>query len=338
MAIHRTLLGLLLAGGALLGVPTDFCLADDPVSPPLPPNALMVIRWDAELKVGNDVTAKLALGEIVTFDRTNGKWYWIPAVKGWIKDEYVVPAERAVAHFTAEVERRPSSATFYERGLARAALSDHAGAVEDFTRAIELDPANHEARNERGTAFRRLGRLENARADFDAVIAAGVKHAAARTNRALVLLELGEVDGALADARAALEIDRRFAPAWEASGSAHLLKQDHAAAIEHYRTATELSPGFALAHNNFAWLLATSRTAALRNGTQAVQHATRACELTGFKNPDYLDTLAAAHATAGQFEQAVQRAREALEALPEDRREPVRQRLALYESGQPYHE
>src|SRR5262249_2042520 len=76
-------------------------------------------------------------------------------------------------------------------------------------------------------------------------------------------------------------------------------------AIEDYREAIRLQPKLASAHNNLAWLLAVCPVEALRNGQEAVEHATWACETTGWSNPSCLGTLAAACAEAGDFGQAV---------------------------------
>ena len=57
--------------------------------------------------------------------------------------------------------------------------------------------------------------------------------------------------------------------------------------------------------NTYAWLLATCTDHSLRNGRRAVELASRAVQLSNGSNADYLDTLAAAHAQAGRFQDAI---------------------------------
>jgi tetratricopeptide (TPR) repeat protein/tRNA A-37 threonylcarbamoyl transferase component Bud32 len=112
-------------------------------------------------------------------------------------------------------------------------------------------------------------------------------------------------------------------------------------ARQRYEEAIEARPDSASCQHGLAWLLATSRDDAVRDGKRAVALATKARELSQGKLPTYLNTLAAAHAEAGQFAEAVKWQKEALahpEAFPASEVEEMKERLKLYESGKPYHQ
>ena len=114
--------------------------------------------------------------------------------------------------------------------------------------------------------------------------------------------------------------------------------KDHARAQHFYEAAT--AQGDLTARNNLAWLLATSPTAALRNGRRAVTLAQPLAVL--YDSWGYLDTLAAAQAEAGDFTAASRTEQRALaQAEPDASAEALRdlkQRLALFERNEPFRE
>ena len=124
------------------------------------------------------------------------------------------------------------------------------------------------------------------------------------------------------------------------------LKADEAYTDTHYRQsmvdyqeATKLDPTNAFLLNNFAWLLATAPDEKARDGKKAVQVALKACELTKYQNAAYVDTLAAAYAEIGDFENAVKWETKYLTSLslaPADATDG-QTRLALYQAKKPYH-
>ncbi len=71
-------------------------------------------------------------------------------------------------------------------------------------------------------------------------------------------------------------------------------------------------------------------------GKQAVTSATRACELTHWKDADLIDTLAAAYAESNEFGEAVKWQAKAVELSVESQKAALQTRLELYESGKPY--
>lgn len=113
-----------------------------------------------------------------------------------------------------------------------------------------------------------------------------------------------------------------------------------AEALAHYEKALAIDSRQAEADCHLAWLLATCPDDKLRNGPRAVELAERAAELSGGKQPEMLDTLAAAKAEVGRFAEAVTAARQALELARQQKRpalvEALPARIALYQAGKPF--
>jgi hypothetical protein len=83
-----------------------------------------------------------------------------------------------------------------------------------------------------------------------------------------------------------------------------------------------------------AWIRATCRDAEYRDGKRAVASATRACELTNWRDSEALSVLAAAFAESGEFGSAVkwqQKAMSLTAQLTGDRN--LQEGLALYRAG-----
>ncbi|MEM7588515.1 MAG: hypothetical protein AAF560_34320, partial [Acidobacteriota bacterium] len=94
--------------------------------------------------------------------------------------------------------------------------------------------------------------------------------------------------------------------------------------------------GSMVAQNNLAWLLATCSDPAYHDGEAAVRFAGMAV-LQNEDSVAYRDTLAAAYARAGRFEDAVRAQRKALSMLEEGAdRSGFEQRLELYRNGEAY--
>ena len=111
-------------------------------------------------------------------------------------------------------------------------------------------------------------------------------------------------------------------------------------AAHHFREALRLKPDWADAMNTLARLLATKSDETLRNGAEAVRWAERACQLSKRQRPAMLDTLAAAYAEAGRFDEAVSTTdgTRALALSTHDAAaaETAAQRLELYKARRPY--
>ncbi len=87
-----------------------------------------------------------------------------------------------------------------------------------------------------------------------------------------------------------------------------------------------------------AWLRATCPEAELRDAKRAVESAKEACKRTKSSNPDYLISLAAAHAEAGDFESAIEAVEKAQALItPDDpRAEWYQGLLTMFWGNEPY--
>ena len=214
--------------------------------------------------------------------------------------------DRAIKDYTEAIRLRPDNAfAFRLRGDAYSLNSQHDQAIKDYTEAIRLKPDDAFAFNNRGSAYRQKGQYDRAIKDYTEVIRLKPDDAWAYKNR----------------------------------GNVYLRKADHDAAMRDYKQAISLKPDHARIHNGIAWELATTPDPGARNGAEAVRLAKKAVSLQD-RVALYHDTLAAAYAEAGRFEDAVAEQYRAITMLHvAGKNEAIahfQSRLDLYRQRRPY--
>ena len=132
----------------------------------------------------------------------------------------------------------------------------------------------------------------------------------------------------------------QLATAYATRGELYSAIGAHQAAVEDLDRALASGSRDAEVYNTLAWLLATSTQDGLRNAQRAKELALTACELTRYQEPNYVDTLAAAHAEGGEFDEAMRLQQKALEVPEFEKRfgKEARNRLELYAARRPYRE
>ena len=215
--------------------------------------------------------------------------------------------DRAIVHLRESLRFNPASApTHYNLGIALSQQRKLDEALAEFREALRLDAGHADAHNNAGAMLHVLGQLDEAARHYRRAISLRPDNVDAHSNLGRILMTTGQ----------------------------------HAAAVDAFRRALSVRADHVSALAGLGWVLATSAEPSARNPKEALAVAERAAALTARADPSVMDTLAAAHASAGDFGGAVSAAEAAVEiatrlgasALAEQ----IRDRLALYRKGQPY--
>ncbi len=214
---------------------------------------------------------------------------------------------RAPDQFTRIEQAFADYYTYYRVGLQEAALRWYDLALRDFREAMRQNP-------DYGPTRYWLG---------------------------LCLAKAGQDEEAIVHLRRGLELEPGSARTHHLLGATLVRRGKYEEGLAHLETALKANPRDAGVANNVAWVLATCPEARLRNGRRAVELASQACMASGFKIATLLDSLAAAYAEVGEFDNAVKTAAKALELAPHDpmaSAKDIEARLQLYKAGRPYRE
>jgi tetratricopeptide (TPR) repeat protein len=177
---------------------------------------------------------------------------------------------------------------------------------------------------------------------FRHALAVTENNSLACNNLGVALAARGRLDEAIQSFRQAIQINSNRPETFFHLGMTLDQSGRTREAVAQDQQALRLNPNLIEALNNLAWILAASPDDQLRNGTEAVSLAERACELTHYGQPVIIGTLAAAYAEAGRFPEAVTTAEKAEQLATSAGLTAVaaknRQLLELYRAGKPYHE
>ena len=252
----------------------------------------------------------------------------------------IIPKVNAedVLGYERVIELEPSSVPLHDdtAGL-YLELGQPDKAVEHFGHSAALKPELPATHFNLGLALTMANRMDDAIVEYRRAVAIDPEYLLAHNNLAAILLQRGKVDEAMHHFREAVRINPLSAEARNNLGRMTRAQGDVKEAIEHFRQAVQVRPNWPAANGDLAWTLATVRDDALRNPGEAVQFAEHAVELTEHAEPGFLDILAAAYASAGDFDRAVTTADAALAlAPPPVGASAIRARQELYKQRTPY--
>ena len=250
----------------------------------------------------------------------------------------------AIAHYERAAAINPADAEAQNNlGVTLFGIGRTDDAIAHYKKALDIQPHHAEVSCNLANALIAKDDFDGAIAQYKACLAAIPDQEEAQYNLASALLRTGRTDEAIVEYQKVLQMHPESADAHANLGIAWLTEGRVRDAMAEYTKALQISPENLAALSNLAWLLATSADSSLRNGSEAVQLAERADSASSRsdKHPAVLRILAAAYAEAGQFAEAKETAQHALEAANIQGNttlsNALRDEIALYELGLPYH-
>jgi tetratricopeptide (TPR) repeat protein len=249
--------------------------------------------------------------------------------------------DKTIKQFSQAIELNPTNGLAFDyRGGAYFIKGDFDRAISDFHQAIRINSTDIDAAFDLASVYRAKGEFDKSISSWDEYMRLNPTNDVAYKNRASVYSATGRYNEAIKDWNEGLRLNPEDSTALAMRACAYFKTSQFDKADHDAIEAVRLGPTNGAALNNLAWFRATCPVASFRNSKEAVEAANKACELAKWTRWEWVDTLAAAFAEAGNFEKAVSYEKKAMsmDGVSENDRKKMQSSLLLYERQQPNHE
>jgi tetratricopeptide (TPR) repeat protein len=156
------------------------------------------------------------------------------------KPENTAKSEERDEPSNTENTTQGSAIDYFNNANAKEEAGNHAGAIDDYTKAIELNPKFAEAYLNRGNLQFKLEYYAAAIGDFDKAIELNPNNASVFNNRGLAKFKTQDFEGAIADYNRAIRLNPQFSDAFLNRGTARYSTDDKTGACTDWRKALSL--------------------------------------------------------------------------------------------------
>ena len=180
----------------------------------------------------------------------------------------------AIEAYSYAIDLNPNNAAAYNnRGIAHDDKGEVDKAIKDYNKAIKLNPNYVYAYNNRGVAYRNKNKYDCAIKEYTKAIELNPDYAVAYNNRGNTYDGKGEINKAINDYNIAIELNPDYAVAYNNRGNAYDRKGEINKAIDDYNMAIQLERNLAEAYNNRgkAYRSKNDLTKALKDYNTAIQ-------------------------------------------------------------------
>ena len=224
--------------------------------------------------------------------------------------------DKALEDYSTAIEIDPKLAVAYvNRGAVYHVEGNDDKALQDCDEAIHIDPKLAAAYFSRAQAYRAKLDDQKSIEDLNETIRLDPTFAMSYLLRGEIYHSIGDYDKAIKDYTQQIKLDPKHAFAgYGDRANTYIALDDYPKAINDFNSCINLLPNYPRWFNAEAWIYATCSQETVRNGKKALELAKRACELSKWQDAEYIDTLAAAEAEVGKFDDAVKYEQQAIDA------------------------
>ncbi|MHC5093668.1 MAG: sulfatase-like hydrolase/transferase [Planctomycetota bacterium] len=219
---------------------------------------------------------------------------------------------------------------------------DEEQAIEYLKKTLALEPRTASAQKHLGTQLLEAERFDEALKHLLKASEIQPRSAEISYFIAKAYYKLGEREKAVEYATRSLDAEPENIEPRTSLAKTLFELGDTRSAIKEYYKVLEYDAENLKALNFLAWIQASSRDEQLRNPKEALKLAQRAAKAADYNNAEVMDTLAVAYASVGQFDQAIEKASEAIELAESSGEMALAQRIAkrrgLFQAGKTYNE
>jgi tetratricopeptide (TPR) repeat protein len=156
------------------------------------------------------------------------------------------------------------------------------------------------------------------------------------TLRAFAWKSKGNKEQAMALLDEAIKLEPNNALAWRVRGATFASLGDYPKTLAHYTESIRIDPDNPESILHRAILQSGCQDASIRDGKQAVVDATKACELTGWDQPLFLNCLSFAYSESGDFDQAIYWQKKVIEMSPNRQNQLAQDRIEQFRQKKPF--
>ncbi|HEY4260584.1 MAG TPA: tetratricopeptide repeat protein [Schlesneria sp.] len=224
------------------------------------------------------------------------------------------------------------------RGLTLHRKSDFDEAITSFNLAQRCAPGMSVTYCNRALTWLAKGETDKALSDCDEAVLIDPKSPVPLLYRGLTFGARHEITMALKNFDRAIELNPSIAAAYRCRGILRLEAGGLEKATEDFKKAIELHPTDPRTCNAVARFRASCGDPKYCDAKEAIDLATRACQLTEWKVAAYIETLSVAFAADGNFDGATKQLQRAIDMDPTHLAKKRLAMMAQYKKNIPYHQ